>query len=258
MSRLLFFAMCAVLLTGCAPALRPLDDPNRIVRAWTALTLSPPSDERLTAGFSLQIDTPKRRGRLLGQIWGYPASVIRLDLSSGTGMAVALIRESVHLWAAYLPSENKAYHHAVAREGLRLFHIPVPFTVRQVSSLLQGNLGPLIPDSYATVEETREKHLRFSFAEGEIDTVEMDDALSMLIVRGKEKWTLLCEMPYTSPNYPQRQLWKKFTFLTPRDGKAILRLKSLEPNGVWDEAALDLRPPQDVQWLELTTETPTN
>jgi len=251
MKSLIFFVLLA-LLGGCAPQI-PVQDPAAVPRIWSTLHPRSSAADRITASFSMHVATSERTGRLVGQLWGYSASVIRMDLSSGTGASVAMIRETPDLWTAYIPSENKAYHHARAQAGLALFQIPVPFDARQISSLLSGDLGPILPPEYASVQGTREGRIRFNFSSGDVAYVETSENMDPLILGGRLGWTLTCEKPYALPAFPDHVLYDRYTFSSPRDGKAVLRIKSLEPGGEWLPADLDLILPQDVQWMRITS-----
>ena len=241
---------CLVLATACAPKI-PLEDRNAAATIWTVLHPETPQEDRIQAQFSLHVASAHRSGRLLGQIRGFPSSLIRLDLSSSTGGTMAMIRETSILWAAYIPSENKAYHHDEAEVGLRFFQIPVPFTARQISSLLSGDLAPLLPDPYVETGRTPEGRFRFGFDGGDVASLETSASGDMLIIRGKKDWTLTCEAPYETPAFAGRRLYEKFTFESPRDGKAVLRIKSLEHGQGWTNADMDLRPPHDTIWMRL-------
>lgn len=247
-------ALCVLLalLGGCAPQI-PIQDPAAVSRIWSTLHPRSSSGDRISARFSMHVATSERTGRLVGQLWGYSASIIRMDLSSGSGASVAMIRETPDLWTAYIPSENKAYHHAQAQAGLALFQIPVPFNAKQISSLLSGDLGPILPPEYSSVQGTREGLIRFNFSTGAVAYVEAPENMEMLILGGRQGWTLTCEGPYSAAEFPDHVLYDKYTFSSPRDGKAVLRIKSLEAGGEWQNRDLDLNLPQDVQWMRITS-----
>ncbi len=250
MTRLVWILACLVLASACAPKI-PLEDRDTTARIWTVLHPETPPADRISAQFSLHVASPHRSGRLLGQLWGFPDSLIRLDLSSSAGGSVAMIRETAVLWAAYIPSENRAYHHDEARVGLQFFKIPVPFTARQIGSLLGGDLAPLLPEPYAEVQRTPTGTFRFTFEDGDVASLEATAGGDVLILRGKNDWTLTCESPYETPAFAGRRLYEKFTFDSPRDGKAVLRIKSLDQGGAWQGADMDLRPPRDTIWMRL-------
>ncbi len=246
------FCLVIVLLSlaACARPIPP-QDPEAVSRIWSVLHPRAESSDRITARFSLNVESKDRTGRLTGQIWGLPTSVMRMDLASGTGASVAMIRETADLWLAYIPSENKAYHHAQAKAGLALFQIPVPFDAKQISSLFLGNAAPILGGEYSRVEQLRNGALRFSFAHGDVSHLDVLPDMSTLFFQGRKGWTLLCERPYSSPVFPDHQLYDKFTFTSPRDGRAVLRIKSLEPGGAWLTTDLDLTLPEDTQWMRI-------
>lgn len=242
--------VCLLLISACAPKV-PVEDRDAAQRIWNVLHSDNPPADRISAQFSLHVASPHRSGRLLGQLWGFPTSLIRLDLSTSAGGTMAMIRETDHLWAAYIPSENRAYHHDEARVGLRFFQIPVPFTARQISSLLAGNFAPVLSAVYADTRRTPEGTFRFDFETGEILSLEATGNADTVILRGRDGWTLTCQTPYESPAFAGYRLYEKFTFESPHDGKAVLRIKSLERGRDWTAAEMDLRPPQDATWMRL-------
>jgi len=249
-------AVLFALLAGCAPQI-PVRDPAAATRIWSILH-PVNSPDRLTARFSLHVQTEKRTGRLVGQLWGYPDSVLRMDLASGTGVSVAMIRETPDQWTAYIPSENQAFRHARAQAGLALFQIPVPFNARQTGSLLAGNLGPILPQEYDSMQGARNGGVRFTFSSGEVAYLELPENMETMILGGRKGWTLTCENPYALPAFPDHVLFDKFTFSSPRDGKAVLRVKSLESGGGWQAQDLNLNMPKDVQWMRVTSKALNN
>jgi hypothetical protein len=250
--RILKLFVLLALLGGCAPQI-PVRDPAAVSRIWSTLHPRSSAADRISARFSLQVETKERTGRLVGQLWGYSASIIRMDLASGTGASVAMIRETPDHWTAFIPSENKAYQHAQAQAGLALFQIPVPFNAKQISSLLSGDLGTVLPPEYESVHGTKASTIRFNFSEGEVAYMEIPENMEMLVLGGRRGWTLTCEKPYALPAFPDHVLYDRYTFSSPRDGKAVLRIKSLEAGGEWQASDLDLNLPQDVQWMRITS-----
>jgi hypothetical protein len=247
-----FFLLIPILLwAGCAiQAPTPEQKPDEVTTIWTDLHPENAVGEPITARFSLQVETKERTGRLTGQIWGLTASLMRLDLATGAGNSVAMIRESPDLWAAYLPGENKAYRHARARAGLDLFQIPVPFDAKEISALLVGDFRPILGGAYSSARKIGAGRHHFAFRDGATRFVETNSRRNTLTIRGRDDWLLVCENPYTSPQFPDRRLYRKYTITSARDGKAVLRVKSLE-QGTWTATELDLILPSDAQWIEI-------
>lgn len=249
MRRLLLLVL--VCLCACAPKVH-VRDPLAAVRIWEALHPQTRQDG-LTTSFSLHVQTPRRTGRLLGQLWGYPDRTIRLDLTSGAGTSVAMIRETPNQWIAYLPSENEAYRHRDAHKGLELFQIPVPFSTTQISSLVSGDLTPVLGSRFSEVRESESGILRYDFSRGDILSAEITPDMDVMVLHGRGGWTLTCAKPYTLPTLPGRRLFSKFTFSSPTDGSAVLRIKTLDIHDAWLEADLVLNLPSDVRWMRITT-----
>lgn len=255
MNRFFFLLIPILLWTGCAmqtPVQTSGQEPDEITKIWTSLHPENATGEPITARFSLQVETKDRTGRLTGQIWGLTASLMRLDLAAGAGNSVAMIRESPDLWAAYLPAENKAYRHERARAGLDLFHIPVPFDAKEISALLVGDFRPILGGGYNSARRIGTGRFHFIFRGGATRFVEANVRQNTLTIRGRDGWLLVCENPYALPQFPDRRLYRKYTFTSAQDGKAVLRVKSLE-QGTWTATELDLLLPPDAQWVEVTS-----
>lgn len=242
---LLFFIVCA-----CAPK-TGLHQTADIPALWAQLTPPVSHSEQVLAHFSLHIQGEQQTGRMVGQLWGYPSSVMRLDLTASSGGLVAVIRESDNVWTAYLPSENKAYHDYEAQKGWSYFHIPVPFNVRQVSNLFIGNLGEILYNEYSKASTIAHQWTRLEFALGDVAFLEMSPTLDVLVFKGRSGWVLTCENPYSLEEFTGKQLYAKYTFVSVAGEKAILRLKSLELGSNWDVADLDLHLPDNVQWMRI-------
>ena len=52
--------------------------------------------------------------------------------------------------------------------------------------------------------------------------------------------------------FPDRRLYHKYTFTSARDGRAVLRVKSLE-QAAWRAEELTLHLPPETQWIEVTS-----
>lgn len=245
-----YFGILLLALWACAPK-TGLHQEVDWAKIWAELTPAIDHGEHALANFSLHIQTSERTGRMVGQLWGYPTSVMRLDLSSSAGGIMAMIRESDNIWTTYLPSENKAYHDYQAQKGWSYFNIPVPFDVRQVTNLLVGNLGEILSNKYSKGSLTRNNWTLLEFNQGDVAFLEISPKQDILILKGRPGWTLTCENPYQLEQFSGKQLYAKFTFLSVSGEKAILRVKSLESGHDWDLADLDLNLPGNVQWVQI-------
>lgn len=245
---LFFLFLCA-----CAPKTGVFQDADlRVI--WAELTPPANHDQQMTAQFSLHLQSPERTGRMVGQLWGYPSSVMRLDLSASAGGVVAMIRESDNIWTAYLPSENKAYHDYQAQRGWSYFHIPVPFDVRQMANLLVGNLGEILYTEYAKASTLANNWTCLEFTKGDVAFLEMSPTRDVLVFKGRPGWILTCENAAPMETFPQKLLYAKYTFVSVSGEKAILRVKSLKSDQNWNLDDLDLHLPDNVQWMHIIHE----
>lgn len=243
-----------VFFLGACAKQGPIPDQTSTSRIWSAL--HPEAIQTgVNAQFSAHVSSSKRSGRLLAQVWGYPDRALRMDLTSGLGTAVAMTQETPTQWLVYLPEENKAYRQNFGQDGLTFFQIPIPLNIRQLCALFSGDLGPILGGPYTSAKITTD-HVRFVFAHGAVATLMVPTDLSSLTLQGRNGWILKCEQPHADPVFPGRQLFEKFTFLSPRDGKAVLRVKTLEHGRNWPEAALDLALPATVHWMRGAAASP--
>lgn len=71
-------------------------------------------------------------------LWSNGYLPIRLDVMAGIGALVARIQETQDSFTAYAPNENKAIVHKGPQRVQLNFGRPVPFSLRDFSSLMRG------------------------------------------------------------------------------------------------------------------------
>ena len=71
-------------------------------------------------------------------LWSNGYLPIRLDVMAGIGVLVARIQETQDSFTAYAPNENKAIVHKGPQRVQLNFGRPVPFSLRDFSSLMRG------------------------------------------------------------------------------------------------------------------------
>ncbi len=147
-------ALALLLLAGaCVPG-RTVTDPQSAGQVWqnfcarSALAEQTAAPYRINA--SLRYDTPQKDGhRVIIYLWGnagpqkqvqYP---IRLDVQAGIGVMAARIREDEQLFMAYIPQEEKAYYNPEGSRAMFNFGLPLPFTLADLSLLLNGRYAEL-------------------------------------------------------------------------------------------------------------------
>lgn len=143
--RFLALALLAVTLQACAPRVgdrvrtAPAESADDAWRAYQSYASARESDHdpyRLNA--SLRYGTPGDTRRVVILLWSNGQLPIRLDVMAGVGALVARIEETRDSFTAYAPNENKALVHRGARRVRLNFGKPVPFALRDFSSLMRG------------------------------------------------------------------------------------------------------------------------
>ena len=133
--------------------------------------------------------------------------------------------------------------------GLISSRFPCPSTPRK-SAPCSWVISAPFSRRYSSARKIGAGRHHFAFRDGATRFVETNSRRNTLTIRGRDDWLLVCENPYTSPQFPDRRLYRKYTITSARDGKAVLRVKSLE-QGTWTATELDLILPSDAQWIEI-------
>ncbi|ABM28568.1 conserved hypothetical protein [Nitratidesulfovibrio vulgaris DP4] len=144
---MLWAVVCVALAGGCASkaprgALAPADTAATV---WNAYKAYSAATERDTGPFRLETSLRYNAGddghRVIALIWGNGKAPLRLDIMAGIGATVAKIRETDDTFLAYSPNEQKAYHHYGDGKALFSFGVPVPFSVSDLTAMLDGRFG---------------------------------------------------------------------------------------------------------------------
>lgn len=143
----LWAVACVALAGGCASkspkgAVAPSEKASSTMDAYKAYCAA---TERGTGPFRLETSLRYNAGddghRVLALIWGNGGTPLRLDIMAGIGATVAKIRETEDTFLAYSPNEQKAYHHYGDGKALFSFGVPVPFSVSDLTAMLDGRFG---------------------------------------------------------------------------------------------------------------------
>lgn len=140
---LLLLGLMALTLSACAARMESQTAPSASSGpAWQAYqdyASARESDHdpyRLSASLRYGMEGDSRRVMLL--MWSNSYLPIRLDVMAGVGPLVARIQETADSFTAYAPGENKALVHKGAQRIQLNFGKPVPFALRDFSSLMRG------------------------------------------------------------------------------------------------------------------------
>ncbi len=143
--RLALLALLVLTVQACAPRGADLvrqaapDAAETTWRAYQSYASARASDHdpyRLNA--SLRYGSPGDTRRVVILLWSNGTLPIRLDVMAGVGALVARIQETQDSFTAYAPRENKALVHTGTERGQLNFGKPVPFALRDFSSLMRG------------------------------------------------------------------------------------------------------------------------
>jgi outer membrane biogenesis lipoprotein LolB len=244
--------IAALFLAGCT--VRPPAVPVQADLPWTAFSRrmdSLPPMPGFSARMSVTTITDDGGHRLTADFWGTPAHPLRLDLQAGIGKTVSMLREDNLALKAYLPGENRVYHHPDPRTGTRLLGLKTPFSLAELADILRGNWSVVVPHDFRRVEATPNQSWRYLFGpEARIASAVIDAGGRVLEVRTRTGWTLtLDRFPEPPAVYPVAE---KLT-LTETDGdRIIIRIKSYTPRTEpWPSEKLELKVPKDVRYMLL-------
>ena len=143
--RLILAALLVLSLQACATrgteigTSAPSDASNAAWQAYQGYASARASDHdpyRLSGSLRYGSQGDTRRVETL--LWSNGYLPIRLDVMAGIGALVARIQETQDSFTAYAPNENKAIVHKGPRRVQLNFGRPVPFSLRDFSSLMLG------------------------------------------------------------------------------------------------------------------------
>lgn len=140
--RLLLLALLALSLQACAtrsPEGQSVGTSDAVWQGYQAYAFARESDHdpyRLNASLRHGTQGDTRRVTIL--LWSNGYLPIRLDVMAGVGALVARMQETQDGFIAYAPNENKALVHKGTQRVQINFGKPVPFALRDFSSLMRG------------------------------------------------------------------------------------------------------------------------
>ena len=143
--RLMLAALFALSLQACATrgpeigAPAPSDASSAAWQAYQSYASARASDHGpYRLGGSLRYGSQGDTRRVETLLWSNGYLPIRLDVMAGIGALVARIQETQDSFTAYAPNENKAIVHKGPQRVQLNFGRPVPFSLRDFSSLMRG------------------------------------------------------------------------------------------------------------------------
>ncbi len=98
------------------------------------------------------------------RIWGNGGYPYRMDVLAGMGSVAAQMRDDTNSLLIYMPQENRLYTHTGQDKpvlGLSGLGVPMPFSLADLTSILQGHYTELFGDAYSTAYSTNSSALQF-------------------------------------------------------------------------------------------------
>ncbi len=251
-SFLLCICIATLFLAGCT--VRPPAVPVQADQPWTAFTRRTgalPPVPGFSARMSVTTITADGGHRLTADFWGAPTHPLRLDLQAGIGRTISMLREDTRALMAYLPGENRVYHHPDPQTGTRLLGLETPFSLAELAEILRGNWSGTIPADFSRIEPASDRSWRYGFREpSRIASAVLDPEGRVLEVAGRAGWTLaLDRFPQPPARFPVAE---KLTVTSPDGDRLIIRIKSYHPRTEpWPPEKLELNVPDDVDHMLL-------
>jgi outer membrane biogenesis lipoprotein LolB len=258
---LAFLLFCAAAGVFCLPACStrraaPPADPDEIraasrlydeYTAETARQSRRPS--RVTAALRFGGNDDGRRIVVL--LWKNADGPIRLDARAGIGADVAKIRQDDARFLAYSTQEKRAYHHDGPGQALLAYGLPMPFGLRDLSALLDGDFGavfgPVPPDG---ARGTRKNGLLFALPEPDPGGVLELDRQGMPVAWEEDGGGWILRFSYDGSESPP--LPKRIEARHPNGKYAVLLVKERErPERPFSAEQLELRLPPETPLLPL-------
>ena len=98
------------------------------------------------------------------RIWGNGAYPYRMDVLAGMGAVAAQMRDDTNSLLIYMPQENRLYTHTGKEKpvlGLSGLGVPMPFSLADLTSLLQGHYTELFGGTYTEAYSSSPNALYF-------------------------------------------------------------------------------------------------
>lgn len=138
----LFILTLLMLLAACGrqagiPEIEQAGESEKIWQAY--LDYDSRLDHPYKIKMSLRFGKPGDTRRITGLLWGNTPALARLDIMAGIGSVIAQISSSPESLRLYMPLEKKEYYYDGSGNPLLKAGLPIPFDIRQLVSLLNGN-----------------------------------------------------------------------------------------------------------------------
>lgn len=247
MPRILTPIILALLfLPACAPK-----SPREKVKApqpeelWTEFKNSTglsPEMHSFRIRMSINFSGPKRRDRILSEIWGNRNYPVRMDLKAGMGRIFSMWREDSHKWQAFYPGENTVYRHEDGHRGSAALGFPSPFNLLETSRFLSGRYSLLTPREFARAEKKDRGFKYFFPSDTTIRSITLDYRGIPVRIAGMD-WAAELK------DYDREKgMAMRIDMQLPGKKRAVIRIKEAEfRKKYWEDKQLRLRLPPDAE-----------
>ena len=233
-------------LPACAPKLPPAGvKPPAAEELWSEFRNSTgvgPEMHSFRIEMSINFSGPKRRNRILAEVWGNRNYPVRMDLKAGMGRIFSMWREDSQDWQAFYPGENTVYTHEDGHRGAEALGFPTPFNLLETSRFLSGDYALLTPDEYTRTQKKYPGFRYFFPPDNTIRSVTLDQQGILVRISGRD-WTAEIK------DYErEKDMAMRMDMHLPGGKSAIIRIKEAEfREKYWEDKQLQLRVPPDAE-----------
>jgi hypothetical protein len=233
-------------LPACAPKLPPEGvKPPAAEELWSEFRNSSgvgPGMHSFRIEMSINFSGPKRRDRILAEVWGNRNYPVRMDLKAGMGRIFSMWREDSQNWQAFYPGENTVYIHEDGQRGAEVLGFPTPFNLLETSRFLSGYYALLTPGKYTRTQKKYPGFKYFFSPDNAIRSLTLDHQGIPVRISGRD-WTAEIKDYDRGKNMAMRM-----DMQLPGGKRAIIRIKEAEfREKYWEDKQLQLRIPPDAE-----------
>jgi len=249
---LLFAALVVAAVSGCAPAKPgapgPADEAKAVYQTFLDAQARNEPAKAFSLSGSLSFARAGKSGRLNYRFYGNYAAPVRLDLTTPMGGAYAHLREAGGEFTALVPGRDALFTHTDTRAGAAKLGMPLPFTLRELATIVSGRLGELASSHYASAKKVQGGYEYAFTSDLRLSSLTLDfqGKPRHLTGRGVEPWRIDFEDDEATPGYGA-PVARRLVLTTPGGATLTLRVKTLAPRPApYPAADLELPVPPNV------------
>jgi outer membrane biogenesis lipoprotein LolB len=249
--RLLLLAALAAWVSGCA-AIKPTspvaDEAKAVYQTFLDSQARLEPAQAFSLSGSLSFARAGKSGRLNYRFYGNYANPVRLDLTTPMGGAYAHLRETGGEFTAFVPGRETVFTHADTRAGASRLGMPLPFTLRELATIVSGRLGELAPARYASSKKVADGYEYAFSSDPRLSclTLDFQGKPRHLTGRGVEPWRVDFEDDEAVPGSAV-PVARRLVLTTPGGATLTLRVKTIQPRpAAYPGADLELPVPPNV------------